>query len=208
MNNTKSICDEFKEQVWLYLEPEAESQMKNFWDRHLANCSECSNHLKATREFLSTYNEIPEENLEEEKFNSILNLVTSKKKFSLLQNLNLFLQKIKHEFSILGNYKIAFGSTLIVLIFALIMFFKEYRPKIEIKQKQTVEEVKPETPAIIFEEKTPVEEVETRVVKRVGGVNTKPKVYKASLDDHWDIDIQSISIQIDLLKKQTDELEF
>jgi hypothetical protein len=36
----------------------------------------------------------------------------------------------------------------------------------------------------------------------------EPKYLKATFDDHWDIDIKSISIQIDLLKKQSDELEF
>lgn len=207
MNNTKSICDEFKEQVWLYLEPEIDSQIKNFWDKHLAGCIECSNYLKETGKFLHVYNNTPEEDLSEDKFSEIINLITSKSKFSLIQHLTSILTWIKHEFVLLGNYKIAFGSTLIVLIFALILFFKEYKPRIEIRQNQTTD-VKAEIPADASKENIPTA-VETKTVKKVGGVNVKPKSsYRASLDDHWDIDIQSISIQIDLLKKQTDELEF
>ncbi len=205
MNNTKSICDEFKEQVWLYLEPEADSQIINFWNKHLAGCPDCSNHLKATKKFLYAYNEIPEEDINEDKFNAMLNIVTSKSKFSLRQMLLTFFARIKHDFTLLGNYKIAFGSTLIVLIFALILFFKEYKPRIEIKQKQ-ITEVKVEEPPSDIESNTIA--VETKPIRKISGVTTKPKYYKSSIDDHWDIDIQSISIQIDLLKKQTDELEF
>jgi len=207
MNNTNSICDEFKEQVWLYLEPEADSQTKKFWNKHLAGCIECSNYLKETGKFLNIYNNIPEEDLSEEKFSKIINLTTSKSKFSLTQNLTSILTWIKHGFILLGNYKIAFGSTLVVLIFALILFFKEYKPRIEIRQNQT-NEVKAEIPHATNEENIPAA-VETKTVKKVGNINIKSKSsYRASLDDHWDIDIQSISIQIDLLKKQTDELEF
>jgi hypothetical protein len=205
MNNTKSICEEFKEQVWLYLEPEADSQMKNFWNKHLAACLNCSDHLKATRKFLGAYNSIPAEDISEINFDKMITHVTSRSKFSFKQKTAYALEWLKHELSIAGNYKIAFGSTLIVLIFALILFFKEYKPKIEIKQKQT-EEIKTEEPASTLAENATASEI--RQISKVSATRQKQNYYKSSLDDHWDIDIQSISIQIDLLKKQTDELEF
>ncbi|RJP70835.1 MAG: hypothetical protein C4539_05890 [Ignavibacteriales bacterium] len=206
MNNTKSICEEFKEQVWLYLETEADAQMKNFWNKHLAGCADCSNHLKVTRKFLGAYNSIPGEDISEIKFDKMINLVTNRSRFSLKQKTATAFEWLKHEFTFAGNYKIAFGSTLIVLIFALILFFKEYKPKIEIKQKQTTGEVKAEN-QVDKTESTPTA-IEAKTVKKVGGVSVAPRTYRASIDDHWDIDIQTISIQIDLLKKQTDELEF
>ncbi len=206
MNNIKSICEEFKEQVWLYLEPDADAQMKNFWNKHLAGCVDCSDHLKATRKFLGAYSNIPGEDISEIKFDKMINLVTSRSRFSLKQKTATAFAWLKHEFTFVGNYKIAFGSTLIVLIFALILFFKEYKPKIEIKQKQTTDEVKVED-QVNKTENTPIA-IEAKTVKKVGGVSVTPRTYRASIDDHWDIDIQTISIQIDLLKKQTDELEF
>ncbi len=205
MNNTKSICEEFKEQVWLYLEPDADTQMKNFWNKHLAGCLDCSNHLKVTRKFLSAYNNIPEEDISEIKFDKMINLVTSRSRFSLKQKTATAFEWLKHEFTFAGNYKIAFGSTLIVLIFALILFFKEYKPKIEIKQKQD-EAIKTEEPASTIAENAVA--AENKQVRKTSATKLKQNYYRSSLDDHWDIDIQSISIQIDLLKKQTDELEF
>lgn len=206
MNNTKSICEEFKEQVWLYLETEADTQMKNFWNKHLAGCTDCSDYLKATRKFLNAYNNIPEEDISEIKFDKMINFVTSRSRFSLKQKTTAAFEWLKHEFTFVGNYKIAFGGTLIVLIFALIIFFKEYKPRIEIKQKQTTDEVKAENQ--VNKTKSIPIAIEAKTVKKVGGVSVTPRTYRASIDDHWDIDIQTISIQIDLLKKQTDELEF
>ncbi len=205
MNNTKSICEEFKEQVWLYLETEADTQMKNFWNKHLAGCADCSDYLKTTRKFLNAYNNIPEEDISEIKFDKMINLVTSRSRFSLKQKTAAAFEWLKHEFTFVGNYKIAFGGTLIVLIFALIIFFKEYKPRIEIKQKQD-EVIKIEEPASTIAENAVA--AENKQVHKTSVTKLKQNYYRSTLDDHWDIDIQSISIQIDLLKKQTDELEF
>jgi hypothetical protein len=100
MNNTKTICNEFKEQVWLYLDPDTDIQILEFWKKHLTSCVECSNHLESTKKFLTGYSNLPSEELSEEKFIEIIQNVISKKKYSFIEtfagHLYFFLENTNH----------------------------------------------------------------------------------------------------------------
>ena len=90
------ICKSFEQDMWLYLDNELPDEKMEYWRSHLKSCTECENLLSETEKLFSEV----EENLidiEDEKFERMIDRTTTKRSFSLL---NIF-----SSFSSGGNSK-------------------------------------------------------------------------------------------------------
>jgi len=112
MNTDNKLLLEFEKEVWLYLDKDLSEERMQFWENAIKENADLQNVLDSTNTFSAMYNESIDFNLENEKFDKIVDKTISKN--SLLSKTKIyFLQLLDHgEEHLFG--KVAFASFLIV----------------------------------------------------------------------------------------------
>lgn len=197
MNKTKiNPCEEFKTQLWLYLEKSLSKKEMLSWDDHLSNCDICKKLLNESLETINSYDAVPPEDLTNADYERMINKATTiqiVKKPDKTSNRRTLPE-------VIGFYKLTFGGAMILaaIIFLMITFINN--PKLP--------EIKNDIPVHLLSWKN------ERVKERIS--NLEDQIISLKIDDwdiylvknnrkeKWDNAVRSIQKQIRKIKKQTE----
>jgi len=140
-DTNKKLCKEFESELWLFVDHSLEEERKNFWQNHLANCSECSSLLKISYETIEQYNRVPLDDLPDKSFTKIIGRVTAEpaaKEYKVG-----LIKRNRSLFETFGFYKLTFGGALVAAatIFLFITFIDDSK----------IPEIKKDLPSQILE---------------------------------------------------------
>ncbi|MGE5410267.1 MAG: zf-HC2 domain-containing protein [Clostridiales bacterium] len=134
------ICDEFRSEVWRYIDGSFSEEERSFWESHLASCLSCKMLLDETEKGLSIYETLEPEDLSDEKFDMMLKKATGTKRF--LQNFSQVFNikariwktnpiKLNPAFN-----KIALSTAALAMVLAVMLVIYPPKPKIHIYFKE------------------------------------------------------------------------
>jgi hypothetical protein len=202
MNRIKrNPCEEFNNQMWLYVDKLLNKKEMLIWSNHLENCETCNKLLSDSLEAINSYDGIPLEDLSDRDYQRLINKAVT----NTITNTNNTIKTIKIPerrslLEIIGIYRLTFGGAVVVgaLIFLLITFIKD--PKIP--------RINNEIPRHFLSWDN------ERVSERLS--NIEDQIISLKIDD-WDIylikdnrkekwsnEVRSIQKQIRKMKKQAD----
>jgi len=193
LNN--KLCEEFQNDLWLYIDNSLKTTQKQYWDSHLKVCANCTGLLKSHIETTTFYNEISNDDLADTTFKRIIQKATE------FENQSAFIPSIQRSRSlseIFGFYKLAFGGSVLAaaLIFIFITFFNN--PNLPEIENQISEEILSwDFPSIT--KKT--EDVENQIIS-LKTDDWNIYVIKKNNKEEWNSALKSIYKQIRKMKKE------
>lgn len=175
----RTLCNQFESEVWLYISDELSDDRKKLWDRHLAECGECSALLRSNREISSFYKENMAEDINDFALERILKNAAEEVSF---------FQKIKQNIIELHNSytfgKVVLGSTLVVASLVIMLF------------SQNQNSVKHLANSLLNWEDTEVVTKIDEISKAILDIDSNP----GHSDSEWTQSLKGIETQIDSLK--------
>ena len=132
-DTNKKLCEEFENEMWLFIDHSLEEERNKFWQNHLVSCSDCSSLLKISSETIEQYNRVPLDDLSDDSYEKIISTVTAD--IERIEHIVMPIKGNRSLFEIFGFYKLTFGGALVAaaIIFLFITFIND--PKIpEIKK--------------------------------------------------------------------------
>ncbi len=122
-NKLKKI---FEEEVWLYLSNELSEGRMEFWKKKLDENFELKQILEESLQILDLYNQNNQYDINEEKYNSIIDNIVAKK--TLIQEINFKVSNFINRKNELQFGKIAFASILIIITIGISFLSKKETP--------------------------------------------------------------------------------
>jgi hypothetical protein len=119
MNN--KTCEDFTNEMWLYMDSSMPEEQRAQWDNHLSNCSVCTALMSNSLETLSLYDNFPAEDIGNNAFNRIIKNAVNNPDPANEPDANMPLRNNRSLSDIFGFYKLAFGGT--VLAAAIVFIF-------------------------------------------------------------------------------------
>ena len=200
MNRIKpNSCEEFNNQMWLYVDKLLNKKEMLFWSNHLENCETCNKLLSDSLEVINSYDGIPLEDLSDRDYQRLINkAMTNTITNNTIKTINI--PERRSLLEIIGIYRLTFGGAVVVgaLIFLLITFIKDSK----------IPRINNEIPRHFLSWDN------ERVSERLS--NIEDQIISLKIDD-WDIylikdnrkekwsnEVRSIQKQIRKMKKQAD----
>ena len=133
-SQNKYLKDEFEKIVWSYLDKDLSADQMKYWEEKIEANPELKTIIKEIREVEDFYNSEAFEDVDENVFNSAINKATEEPaKLSVSKILNRIVFWFSDELN--TNYKLAFGSILIILSVVFFLNSKNSNPVKEIKNE-------------------------------------------------------------------------
>lgn len=134
------ICEEFKSEVWRYIDGTFSEEEMSFWESHLASCQSCKMLLDETEKGLSIYETLELEDLSDEKLDLMLKKATRTKRFlqhfSQVFNIKTRIWKTNSNKLNPAFNKIALGTAALAIVLAVTIIIYPPKPKINIYFKE------------------------------------------------------------------------
>ena len=133
-DTNKKLCEEFENEMWLFIDHSLDKEKEKLWQNHLAICPHCSTLLKTSVETIENYSKIPLDDLLNGSYKNIINTITADKEKP--EHLVLPIKRNRTLTEIFGFYKLTLGGALVAaaLIILFVTFIND--PKIpEIKKE-------------------------------------------------------------------------
>lgn len=129
------ICEEFEKEMWRYLDGTLNNEESVFWEKHLSSCPVCTSALSEMQKSLSIYETLPLEDIEDKKFDLMVEKAVKKSRFfsklsGVLNTGSLFKYSSGRRLSF--SVSRAALSTIAFAAIVMIMFII-YRPKSDIR---------------------------------------------------------------------------
>ena len=188
----KNIIEEFELEMWQYMDKSLPHEKMEFWREKISSIVELQKILQEANETLEEYNDFSSSDLDDSKFNRMIDVATSKVSF---------FEAVKSLFTKMENQmipKIAFGSILIIATLTILILSNKPNPINNITNT-----------AFGWEDEN--------MDDRFANINTKisllenedlRKYYLYSrTKDEWDREIISIDKELNILLEETKSLE-
>jgi hypothetical protein len=116
----KDPCDDFKNDIWLYLDKDLPDEKMIFWQGHIVNCANCRKLLSDNQGILNSYNKVPLDDLLDVSYQKMIDNATANKSGAPVK-------RSKSLVDVFGFYRLTFGGAVVAaaLIFILITVFKD-----------------------------------------------------------------------------------
>ncbi len=79
MQSNKTMCDNFSKEIWLYMDNALSVEKMAVWKAHLQVCSDCRRTYEEIRQTLNAYNRADMDDIDDLKFERILQRLTKKR---------------------------------------------------------------------------------------------------------------------------------
>lgn len=78
---SKRVCEDFERKMWLFMDLSLPEDEMLYWENHIRECALCQGRLLETKELLSFYEAAPQEDIEEDTFNVMIDRAVRKNRF-------------------------------------------------------------------------------------------------------------------------------
>ncbi|MDP4176072.1 MAG: zf-HC2 domain-containing protein [Bacteroidota bacterium] len=134
------ICEEFRSEVWRYIDGTFSEEERSFWESHLSSCLSCKMLLDETEKGLSLYENLELEDLSDENFDLMLKKATGAKRFlqyfSQVFNIKTRIWKTNSIKLNPAFNKIALSTAAFAIVLAVMLIIYPLKPKINIYFKE------------------------------------------------------------------------
>ncbi len=135
-NNIKNNCEQFRNELWLYLDEAFPKDKLKTWKGHLTTCSKCSAELKTAKDTIALYENVPLEDIDDQTYKTMINTATATSLSSANNNVEKYTTRSRTFSEMFGFYKLAFGGGLLAAAILLIFITFINKPELpEIKTK-------------------------------------------------------------------------
>ncbi len=83
MQKDNYIFEEFEKDIWLYMDNDLPNERVNYWNAQIQNCPELRRFLMETQNFLDDFSYLDDENLDELKFDEMIQEATKRERLFL-----------------------------------------------------------------------------------------------------------------------------
>ena len=139
-NNIKNNCEQFRNELWLYLDDALPKDRRDHWKVHLSTCSKCCAELKNTKDTIALYENVPLEDIDNETYKLMINTATAISLSSANNNVAQYSTRSRTFSEMFGFYKLAFGGGLLAAAILLIFITFFNNPKIPVITEQIPQE--------------------------------------------------------------------
>jgi hypothetical protein len=194
-NKKKNICEEFEKEVFLFHEGSLHKERMEFIKNHLGLCPSCQAVFSEFREVTAAYKNLPDENVNENRFNYMISEATNSEILP-----GKYDQKRKSLIEVFGFYRLSFGGAAVIaaVILIIISFLKE--PSIEKKLPYELLDWNGDK----IENK--IEQIEKQIIS-LKSDEWDIYIVRKNENENWDATLKNIRNQIDELKKTTNNKE-
>ena len=197
-NKIGENCEQFRNELWLYLDEILPKDKLETWKEHLTTCSKCSAELKTAKDTISLYENVPLEDIDNESYKMMINTATATSLSSTNNNVKKYTTKSRTFSEMFGFYKLAFGGGLLAAAILLIFITFINKPELpEIKTKISEELLAWDFPGF----NTQSDNKQNQIVKLKTDGWDIYIVRKNSKED-WGSALRAIQKQISKMKKE------
>jgi len=139
-NNIKNNCEQFSNELWLYLDEVLPKDKLKMWKGHLTTCSKCSAELKTAKDTIALYENVPLEDIDNQTYKMMINNATATSLSSANNNVEKYTTRSRSFSEMFGFYKLAFGGGFLAAAILLIFITFFNNPKIPVITKQIPQE--------------------------------------------------------------------
>jgi hypothetical protein len=139
-NNIKNNCEQFSNELWLYLDEALPKDKLEMWKEHLTTCSNCSAELKKAEDTIALYEKVPLEDIDNQTYKMMINTTAATSLSSANNNVGKYTTRSRSFSQMFGFYKLAFGGGLLAAAILLIFITFFNNPKIPVITKQIPQE--------------------------------------------------------------------
>ena len=124
-NNIRKNCEQFSNEMWLYLDEALPKDKQDQWGEHLSTCNKCSAELKTAKDTIALYEKIPMEDVDNQTYKMMINTATATPLTSTSNNMSKYTSRGRSLSEMFGFYKLAFGGGLLAaaILIVFITFF-------------------------------------------------------------------------------------
>lgn len=138
LNENKTMCESFNSNLFLYMNNELPIEQKELYRGHLKYCSDCRKLLKETEELLALSSTAIEEDIEDARFEFMINKAVTKKQNGFIKRFFVYEENKKGNPFLLG--KIAFSSAFaIIAVVVTLLIEKPYTVPANIVNQEIVD---------------------------------------------------------------------
>jgi len=139
-NNIRNNCEQFSNEMWLYLDGGLPKDKHDLWKEHLSNCNKCSVEFKTAKDTIALYENIPLEDIDDQTYKMMINTATATHLASTSNGMSKYTSRGRSLSEMFGFYKLAFGGGLLAAAILLIFITFFNNPKIPIITKKIPQE--------------------------------------------------------------------
>ncbi|MEJ2193936.1 MAG: hypothetical protein P8X73_03640 [Ignavibacteriaceae bacterium] len=74
--NISNNCNQFSNEIWLYIDGELSTDRINQWNEHVSICSKCISKLKTLKDTIILYENLPLEDIDNETYKKMITAAT------------------------------------------------------------------------------------------------------------------------------------
>ncbi len=135
-NKSGNNCEQFINDMWLYLDEALPKNKQHQWREHLSSCSICFAELKTARDTITLYENVPLEDIDTQTYKMMINTATASPFSSSNNSVARYTLRGRSLSDMFGFYKLAFGGGLLAAAILLIFITFFNNPKIPVITKQ------------------------------------------------------------------------
>jgi len=135
-NNIINNCEQFRNEMWLYLDGGLPKNEQDLWKEHLSTCNKCSTELKTAKDTFALYENVPLEDVDTQTYKMMINTATATPLRSNSNSMSKYTSRGRSLSEMFGFYKLAFGGGLLaaaILLIFITFFNNPELPEIETK---------------------------------------------------------------------------
>lgn len=140
-NNIINNCEQFRNEMWLYLDGDLPKDKRDLWKEHISTCNKCSAELKTAKDTIALYENIPLEDVDNQIYKTMINTATAAPLTSTSKSMSKYTSRGRSLSEMFGFYKLAFGGGLLAAAVLLIFITFFNTPKIPVITKQIPQEL-------------------------------------------------------------------
>ena len=131
-NNIRNNCEQFRNEMWLYLDGGLSKDKHDLWKEHLSNCNKCGAEFKTAKDTIALYENVPLEDIDNQTYKMMINTATATSVLSAKNTISPFTTGSRSLSEMFGFYKLAFGGGLLAAAILLIFITFFNNPKIPV----------------------------------------------------------------------------
>jgi len=131
-NSIRNNCGQFSNDIWLYLDGDLPQDKQDLWKEHLLTCSKCGAELKAAKDTIALYENVPMEDVDNQTYKMMINTATATPMLSVNKKISELTPRGRSLSEMFGFYKLAFGGGLLAAAILLIFITFFNNPQIPV----------------------------------------------------------------------------
>jgi hypothetical protein len=196
MNNYKqNLCEEFKAEVFLFVNDELSKKRKELFEHHLEICDSCTSALEEVRLTTAAYDALPLDDVAESVFINMLNNTLESSPDSVPVRSNFSTKGISLV-EMFGFYRLTFGGAAVAA--AIILIIISFLRVPDIEKRLPVEMLDWNGDKITSR----IERIEDQILS-LKSDEWDIYIVRKNKKENWDATLKSIQGQINEMKKST-----